>query len=181
VVSGAGSQEPDLRHVFTADVDGVLLDSPVTMPREEIEAQCPVVVIDDPKTPGGGSGVWFDLRADASELADHLVSLGHRTVLYLDTPRQAATFSDRRRYLSEQLRRHHKDAKVLRAHSDIEIGGTRPGVRRLIRRAAVRRDRLASAHGHQLVRLRPGLRGRHPASGHDRAGQALNLILSPVH
>jgi LacI family transcriptional regulator len=128
VVSGAGNQEPDLRHVFTADVDGVLLDSPVTMPREEIEAQCPVVVIDDPKTPGGGSGVWFDLRAGASELADHLVSLGHRTVLYLDTPRQAATFSDRRRYLSEQLRRHHKDARVLRAHADIEIGSARERV-----------------------------------------------------
>jgi LacI family transcriptional regulator len=128
VVSGAGSQEPDLRHVFSADVDGVLLDFPVAMPREEIEAQCPVVVMDDPKTSGGGSVVCFDLRSGARELADHLVSLGHRTVMYLDTPRQGATFSDRRRYLSEQLRRHHKETRMLRAHADIEIRAAREKV-----------------------------------------------------
>jgi LacI family transcriptional regulator len=127
-VSGAGSQEPDLRHIISADVDGVLLGFPVAMPREELEAQCPVVVMDDPKTSAGGSSVCFDLRAGARELADHLVTLGHRTVLYLDTPRQAATFSERWRYLSEQLRRHQKETKVLRTHSDIEIRAAREKV-----------------------------------------------------
>src|SRR6202142_3301082 len=82
-VSGAGSQEPDMRHVFGADVDGVLLDYPVDVPREAAEAQRPVVVLDDPKTPTGASSVCFDLQTGASQLADHLITLGHRTVLYL--------------------------------------------------------------------------------------------------
>jgi LacI family transcriptional regulator len=127
-VSGSGSQEPDMRHVFGADVDGVLLDYPVAVPREATEAQRPVVVMDDPKTPQGASSVCFDLRAGASQLADHLVTLGHRTVMYLDAPRPAATFADRRRYLTDQLRRQHKDVRVLRTHSDIEIGAARAKV-----------------------------------------------------
>lgn len=127
-VTGSGSQEPDIRHVFSADVDGLLLDVPVELPREEIEAHCPVVVMDDPKTPKGASSVCFDLRAGASELADHLVSLGHRIIAYLDTPRPVATFADRRRYLSDQLRRHRKDLKMLRVPSEIEIGAARDKV-----------------------------------------------------
>jgi len=124
-VSGAGSQEPDMRHIFGADVDGVLLDYPVAIPQEEIEARCPVVVMDDPKTPKGASSVSFDLRAGASDLADHLISLGHRTVAYLDSPRPAATFADRRRYLAEQLRERCKEVRIVRTHSDIEIGAAR--------------------------------------------------------
>lgn len=64
----------------------VLLDSPVTMPREEIEAQCPVVVIDDPKTPGGGSGALtaislsaFDLGFEAATLLQDMIERGSRT------------------------------------------------------------------------------------------------------
>jgi LacI family transcriptional regulator len=128
VVSGSGSQQPDMEHVFSAGVDGVLLDFPLAPGLEEIEAQCPVVLMDDPKTPKGASSVCFDLQAGASELADHLTGLGHRTIVYLDTPRPAATFQDRRRYLSEQIRRYHKETRVLRTHSDIEIGAAREKV-----------------------------------------------------
>jgi LacI family transcriptional regulator len=127
-VTGSGSQEPDMRHVLGSPVDGVLLDSPVTLPYEEIETHCPVVVMDDPKTPTGASSVCFDLQAGTSELADHLVTFGHRTIVYLDTPRQAATFADRRRYLSEQLKRYNKGTRVLRVHSEIEIGAAREKV-----------------------------------------------------
>jgi LacI family transcriptional regulator len=127
-VSGSGRQEPDMRHVFSAGVDGVLLDFPLAVPRDEIEAQCPVVLMDDPRTPNGASSVCFDLAAGASELADHLLGLGHRTVVYLDAPRPVATFADRRRYLTEQLRRQHKEVRILRTHSDIEIGAARAKV-----------------------------------------------------
>ena len=84
--------------------------------------------MDDPKAPTGASSVCFDLRAGASQLADHLITLGHRTIMYLDTPRPVATFADRRRYLTDQLRRQHKDVRVLRTHSDIEIGAARAKV-----------------------------------------------------
>jgi LacI family transcriptional regulator len=128
VVSGSGSQEPDMRHVFGTDVDGVLLDYPVTVPSDALEAQRPIVIMDDPKIPGGASSVCFDLQAGAGQLADHLVTLGHRTVAYLDSPRPVATFADRRRYLTDQLRRQRKDVRILRVHSDIEIGAARAKV-----------------------------------------------------
>jgi LacI family transcriptional regulator len=128
VVNGSGSQEPDMRHVFGTDVDGVLLDYPVTVPPEAVEAQRPIVVMDDPKVPDGASRVCFDLQAGAGQLADHLITLGHRTIAYLDSPRPAATFADRRRYLTDQLRRQHKDVRILRVHSDIEIAAARSKV-----------------------------------------------------
>jgi LacI family transcriptional regulator len=126
-VTGSGNQLPDVRHVFSADVDGLLLDCPVDLPNEVTETLA-VVVMDDPKVPDGASSVRFDLLAGARELADHLVGLGHRTVVYLDTPRPVATFSERRRYLSEQLRRHHKEVRMLRVHSDIETSAAREKV-----------------------------------------------------
>ena len=127
-VSGAGSQEPDMRYVFGTDVDGVLLDYPVTVPPDVLDAQRPIVIMDDPRIPDGASSVCFDLQAGASQLADHLVTLGHRTIGYLDSPRPAATFADRRRYLTDQLRRLHKDVRLLRVHSDIDITAARAKV-----------------------------------------------------
>jgi len=127
-VSGAGSQEPDMRYVFGTDVDGVLLDYPVTVPPDVLDAQRPIVIMDDPRIPDGASSVCFDLQAGASQLADHLVTLGHRTIGYLDSPRPAATFADRRRYLTDQLRRLHKDVRLLRVHSDIDIAAARAKV-----------------------------------------------------
>src|ERR1700690_1540834 len=44
-LSGSGRQEPDLRHLLGADVDGVLLDCRVPLPQEAPEAQRPVVVM----------------------------------------------------------------------------------------------------------------------------------------
>jgi LacI family transcriptional regulator len=128
VVSGSGSQEPDMQHVFGTDVDGVLLDYPVTLPPDALEAQRPIVFMDDPKIPDGASSVCFDLQAGAGQLADHLVTLGHRTIAYLDSPRPAATFADRRRFLTDQLRRQHKDVRIMRVHSDIEIGAAQAKV-----------------------------------------------------
>ena len=128
VVSGSGSQEPDMRHVFGTDVDGVLLDYPVTVPSDALEAQRPIVIMDDPKIPGRASSVCFDLRAGAGQLASHLVTLGHRTIAYLDSPRPVATFADRRRYLIDELRRQRKDVRILRVHSDIEISAARAKV-----------------------------------------------------
>ena len=127
-VSGSGGQEPDLRHVFGADVDGVLLDCPVPLPQEAPEAQRPVVVMDDPKVADGSVKRLLRPAGRRQPARGSPVTLGHRTVMYLDTPRPVATFADRRRYLTDQLRRQHKDVRVLRAHSDIEIGAARAKV-----------------------------------------------------
>jgi LacI family transcriptional regulator len=121
-VSGSGSQTPDVEQVLNFGVDGVLLDFPMAMDIKQLETPCPVVLLDDPNTPAGASSVYFDLQRGARDLANHLTGLGHQTIVYLDTPRQLATFQDRRRYLTEQLKRHDRSVKVLRTSSDIEVG-----------------------------------------------------------
>jgi LacI family transcriptional regulator len=127
-VSGSGSQTPDVEQVLNFGVDGVLLDFPMAMGTEHLEAPCPVVLLDDPNTPKGASSVYFDLQRGARELANHLTGLGHQTIVYLDTPRQLATFQDRRRYLADQLKRHDKNIRILRKASDIEVGSARATV-----------------------------------------------------
>jgi LacI family transcriptional regulator len=124
-VSGSGTQSPDIEQVLNAGVDGVLLDFPMAPGAEQLEAQCPVVLMDDPKTPKGTTSVYFDLRRGASDLASHLTGLGHQVIVYLDTPRPLATFQDRRRYLSEEVRRLDKNTRIIRTSSDIEIGSAR--------------------------------------------------------
>lgn len=124
-VSGSGSQTPDVEQVLNFGVDGVLLDFPMARGAGIPETRCPVVLLDDPHTPKGTSSVYFDFQRSARDLAEHLTRLGHRTVVYLDAPRQATTFRDRRRHLSEELKRQDKRAKILRSSSDIEIDSAR--------------------------------------------------------
>jgi LacI family transcriptional regulator len=124
-VSGAGNQTPDVERVLNFGVDGVLLDFPMPLGTDDAEPPCPVVLLDDPNTPKGMSSVHFDLQRGARELANHLIELRHRTVVYLDSPRPAATFQERRRYLGEQLRRKDRNVKIIRVPSDIEVGAAR--------------------------------------------------------
>jgi LacI family transcriptional regulator len=129
-VTGAGNQTPDVERVLNFGVDGVLLDFPIPGVTDSAEPPCPVVLLDDPKPPKGVSSVRFDLQHGARELADHLTGLRHRTIVYLDSPRQFATFKDRRRYLNDQLRRQDREVTVIRTSSDIEIAAARTAVTR---------------------------------------------------
>ncbi len=127
-VTGSGAQPPDLEQVLNFGVDGILLDFPMKLGRTP---PCPVVLLDDSKTLAGiSSNVHFDLQQGARELANHLTGLAHRTIVYLDSPREASTFTDRRRYLSSQLKRHDRAVQLVRASSDIEVEDARDVVTR---------------------------------------------------
>jgi LacI family transcriptional regulator len=127
-VTGSGTQPPDLEQVLNFGVDGILLDFPMKVGSAP---PCPVVLLDDSKTPDGvSSNVHFDLQQGARALANHLTGLQHRTILYLDSPREASTFQDRRRYLSSQLKRHDRAVQLIRATSDIEVEAARDIVTR---------------------------------------------------
>lgn len=127
-VSGSGSQTPDVGQVLNFGVDGVLLDFPIALGDAHPEPPCPVVLLDDPKTPKGSPSVSFDLQHGAQALATHLTTLRHHTIVYLDTPRQLATFQDRRRYLTDQLKRHDKSVQIIRTPVEIEVEAARTAV-----------------------------------------------------
>ena len=94
-----------VEQVLNFGVDGVLIDLPRSAVPGSPETRCPVVLLDDPDSPKGTSSVYFDLQRGARDLATHLAGLGHRTIVYVDSPRQVPTFQDRRRFLTEQLKR----------------------------------------------------------------------------
>lgn len=127
-ISGSERALPDVRRVLAFGVDGVLLDLPLATEVRERAPEIPLVSLDDPSAPADVSRVSFGMQQATGELADHLASMGHRNVLYLDAARPWATFKARRDVFVRAARRLHVAATTVR--SDIEIGATRDVVLR---------------------------------------------------
>ncbi|MGW3957551.1 LacI family DNA-binding transcriptional regulator [Streptomyces sp. NPDC004752] len=78
---------------------GMLVEAPsASFVRDLPNSSLPMVLLDAPDCPGS---VVYDFQAGISALAAHLVENGHRTLVYLDTTHQIATFDLRRALLEE--------------------------------------------------------------------------------
>jgi len=125
-ISGSERALPDVKRVLAFGVDGILLDLPLGAEVRKAAPHLPLVALDDPASPEGISRVRFGLGDAAAELAEHLASLGHRTVVYLDAARPWATFRSRRDTVAKEARR--CGMTIVNARSAIEIDATRQTV-----------------------------------------------------
>ena len=128
---GPEAMSPNPMTTASMGVDGMLIDLADIDPELANRGRdVPLVILDEPLSPPHFSRAYFDLETGSQELAEHLVSLGHRTVTYLDSNRSRSSFDIRRTQLIQSL----KDSttsrcKVVRARSGIEIGSAREVVR----------------------------------------------------
>ena len=104
VVAGdAGTSSPRLEDVLALRVDGLLIDSTAAAILGSARPPCPVVLLDAPGVDQATASVEFDVAAGAAELVDHLMSLGHRAIGYIDWDRTSATFEVRRQTIVDRL------------------------------------------------------------------------------
>jgi LacI family transcriptional regulator len=128
---GPEATSPDPMTTASMGVDGMLINLADIDPELANRGRdVPLVILDEPLSPAHFSRAYFDLAIGTVELADHLVSLGHRSMTYLDSSRSRSSFDMRRTQLIQAF----KDSapsrtKILRARSGIEIGSAREVVR----------------------------------------------------
>lgn len=94
----------NVEDVLAERVDGVLAEAPGARLVEDLNVPCPVVVLDRPTRGSVVPHVDFDLAKGVRELGEHLVTLGHRRLGYLDAARQGPTFQTRRQLLLRRMR-----------------------------------------------------------------------------
>jgi LacI family transcriptional regulator len=110
-------------------VDGLLLNYRAPEALRALDPRLPVVFLDDSVEDDATPGVSFDLVTGARQLARHLADLGHRRVVYLDSPRPWPTFTRRRRYLLDELERLVPGVVVTDARADIGMDAARRVIR----------------------------------------------------
>lgn len=122
-VSGAERALPDIDRVLAFGVDGVLVDLPIAADIRRRAPAVPLVALDDPTAPHDVSRVHFGIRQASRQLVEHLVELGHRSIVYLDSARPWATFKTRREGIVRALRRAGVSVSTVRC--DINLGAAR--------------------------------------------------------
>ncbi|MFT4042300.1 MAG: LacI family DNA-binding transcriptional regulator [Gordonia sp. (in: high G+C Gram-positive bacteria)] len=128
VLSESGPLSPV--DIASMGVDAMIVDLADANIEIIVGAGLPVVILDEPDLPATLARVYFDLEHGSRELAEHLVQLGHRIIVYLDSGRARTSFDIRRTHLSREFRRlAGKGSKVIRAHSDLDIQAAERAVR----------------------------------------------------
>lgn len=118
---GQQQLQSSVEQVLGLGVSGMLIDAPRAAMVRQLKPVCPVVLMDAPGAGGIEPRVNFDLARGARELAEHLVSQGHRCVAYLDASSGSATFSKRRRAFEMRLQALHGDIAQPPAVSEIDL------------------------------------------------------------
>ncbi len=85
------------------DVAGIILAHPSPDVLRRTIPDRPVVLIDSSELPFDSVRIDFDLEDSCRELADHLASLGHNTIGYIDFETQKDTFASRTAMLEQFL------------------------------------------------------------------------------
>lgn len=101
---GADYDADTVREAQAGNIAGLVLANPSHGVLASFQATCPTVLIDSPDATIPLDRVDIDIRGASRQLAEHLTSLGHRHVAYLDTRRSKDTFVQRRDGLDEGLR-----------------------------------------------------------------------------
>lgn len=111
-----------LRALAGQSVRGILLtpaDSDLTVVEEIVARGTPVVLFDSPGTSAGISSVSIDDRAGAARAIEHLLSLGHHSILFLNGPATYRQARNRARGVEDAIARrssrdaHHDDPTAI--------------------------------------------------------------------
>lgn len=94
--AGQTPSSADVRNLLSLRPAGLLVDAPSAQFLAELPAAGPMVLLDAAGVASDAPSVNFDVARGAEMLADHLGSLGHRTVAYLDSVTGTETFRVRR-------------------------------------------------------------------------------------
>ncbi|HEY9314949.1 LacI family DNA-binding transcriptional regulator [Williamsia sp.] len=133
ILSAPGHEAASPNPMATASmgVDGMLINLADIDPELANRGRdVPLVILDEPLSPAHFSRAYFDLSSGTRELADHLVSFGHRSMAYLDSNRSRSSFDIRRTELIAAFKESASGrTKVVRARAGIEIGAAREVVR----------------------------------------------------
>jgi LacI family transcriptional regulator len=92
-----------VRQVQASKISGLILASPSLRVLESLQPTGPTVLIDSLAAFDGVPTVNPDVTGAATELAEHLLALGHRRVVYLDADRAKETFHLRRTVVTAVL------------------------------------------------------------------------------
>ncbi|GAA3881263.1 LacI family DNA-binding transcriptional regulator [Leifsonia kafniensis] len=92
-----------VRQVQANKISGLILASPSARVLESLRPAGPTVLIDSLAVLPGVPTVNPDVRGAATDLAEHLLRLGHRQVVYLDVDRAKETFHLRRTVINAAL------------------------------------------------------------------------------
>jgi len=82
---------------------GLILAGPSSEVLENYVSTCPTLIIDAPSMSEGIASIELDLVSASRQLAEHLVGLGHREIVYIDLAVQKRTFELRYESLVETL------------------------------------------------------------------------------
>jgi LacI family transcriptional regulator len=133
ILSAPGHEAASPNPMATASmgVDGMLINLADIDPELANRGRdVPLVILDEPLSPAHFSRAYFDLDSGTRELAEHLASLGHHTMAYLDSNRSRSSFDIRRTQLIAAFKESASGrTKVVRARSGIDIGAAREAVR----------------------------------------------------
>ncbi len=94
--AGLTPSPADVRNLLSLRPAGLLVDAPSAQFLAELPSAGPMVLMDAAGVASDAPSVNFDVAQGAGMLADHLASLGHRTVAYIDSVTGTETFRVRR-------------------------------------------------------------------------------------
>ncbi len=100
---GADYDAETVREAQAGNIAGLVLANPSHEVLALFQATCPTVLIDSPDATVQLDHVDIDIRGASEQIAEHLASLGHRRVAYLDVRRSKDTFVQRREGLEQSL------------------------------------------------------------------------------
>jgi LacI family transcriptional regulator len=101
-------------------VDGVLVESTAAVLLDGGRSPWPIVLLDAPGHDGSDARVDFDVATGVAELVDHLWSLGHRSIGYLDWIAESPTFRVRRAALAKSWSKRGGELHSGRSRIEIE-------------------------------------------------------------
>lgn len=98
--AGQTPSSGDVRNLLSLRPAGLLINAPSAQFLAELPAAGPMVLLDAAGVASDAPSVNFDIARGAEMLADHLSSLGHSTVAYMDSVSGTETFRVRREAFS---------------------------------------------------------------------------------
>jgi len=101
---GADYDSVTVREAQAGNIAGLVLANPSHDVLNSFHGTCPTVLIDSPDAPAPYDRVDIDIRGASQQIAEHLTTLGHRSIAYLDVSRSKDTFEQRREALRSSLR-----------------------------------------------------------------------------
>jgi DNA-binding LacI/PurR family transcriptional regulator len=89
---------------YDEDLAGLVLAAPRRSVIDKLDPYCPTIVLDSPGTHCGFPAIDMNVTSAGRQLAEHLISLGHRKIAYVGSTLDKASLKQRRAGLVAGLR-----------------------------------------------------------------------------